>query len=397
MSETNKIAAADEKGAEAEATLKKKNAESHASAKTEIDVTEKSESWALGKSESKISDKAAKKDESLGALRNELNTAEADSTEKAKDGGDETDERIRGTSDKLKNTDCEGAGQRVKKILRKIFFPPTAIILTLLPFSALFLIYMLTHGNGGAFSITSYLLAFYVLVVVSLRVPGVVALFRGLKSKNKYIERYLSDPELRVRISLYASLAVNIAYSVFQVGLGLVHSSLWYYSLGAYYITLALMRFFLVKFDRAERAEGQQSKRTCRSVGVLMLIMTLALMGVIFHMISLDVTIKHHQITAIAMSTYTFFAIGLALKQILKRKERSLVFTVSKSISLAAALVSLITLENTMITAFGTHAAAFLKTMVLTTGFAVCATVTVIAVNIIRLANKSLQNSGNKE
>jgi hypothetical protein len=68
-------------------------------------------------------------------------------------------------------------------------------------------------------------------------------------------------------------------------------------------------------------------------------------------MIVLDVTIVHHQITTIAMAAYTFTALALAIVGIVKdRDKKSLVFMVSKAVSLVAALVSIITLENAMIT-----------------------------------------------
>lgn len=293
--------------------------------------------------------------------------------------------------------DKKEAWKKAKSILKTLLFPPTAIILTLLPFSALFLIYMLINGDGGAFSICSYLLAFYVLLTVSLRAPRIIRTVKSLKERNKYVARYLSDAELRVRISLYASLVINVAYSVLQVGLGLRHSSLWYYSLGAYYVILALMRFFLVRFDRSQGNNAEKSKRICLLIGILMLVMTLALSAVIFHMLSLGVIIKHHEITAIAMATYTFCALTLALKEVLSHKERSLVFTVSKSISLTTALVSMITLENTMITSFGEGDAEFLRTMITFTGIAVCTLVVLIALNVIRITNKSLQNKAKNE
>lgn len=295
------------------------------------------------------------------------------------------------------STDKKEGWKKAKSIIKTLLFPPTAIILTLLPFSALFLIYMLINGNGGAFSICSYILAFYVLLTVSLRVPNIISTVRSLREKNKYVERYLSDAELRVRISLYASLAINIAYSVLQVGLGLRHSSLWYYSLGAYYVILALMRFFLVRYDRSHNYNKEKSKKLCLMIGILMLVMTLALTVIIFHMLSLGVIIEHHEITAIAMAAYTFCALTFALKEALSKKKRSLVFTVSKSISLTSALVSMITLENTMITAFGKGDASFLKIMIAFTGIAVCTLVVIIALNIIRIANNSLQTKTDNE
>lgn len=57
----------------------------------------------------------------------------------------------------------------------------------------------------------------------------------------------------------------------------------------------------------------------------------------------------------------------------------------------------MITLENTMITAFGEGNTEFLRTMIAFTGIAVCTLVVLIALNVIRIANKSLQNEAKNE
>ena len=282
-----------------------------------------------------------------------------------------------------------------KRIGMTLLFPGTAVTLVLVPLAALFLIYMLINGDGGPFSIASYILSFYALVIVSARVPEIITFIKKIKNGNKYLNIYFSDPELRARISLYGALVINIAYAIFQVGLGLVHSSLWYYSLGGYYIMLSLMRFFLVRHDRkGEEARFLNRQAICRLIGVFLLVMTLVLSGVILHMIQLNVTIVHHEITTIALAAYTFTALTLAIVQIArKRRSKSLVFMVSKAISLVCALVSIITLENAMITAFGEDdGGAMARVMVAITGAVVCAAVVAIAVYIIVIANKRLQN-----
>ena len=58
-------------------------------------------------------------------------------------------------------------------------------------------------------------------------------------------------------------------------------------------------------------------------------------------------------ITAIAMAAYTFTAFTVAIVNVVKyRKYSSPVFSASKAISLAAALVSMLTLGSTMLTTF---------------------------------------------
>lgn len=281
-----------------------------------------------------------------------------------------------------------------KRIANALLFPKKAVLIMLVPVATVFLVHSLSSGEVSALAVVSYVLSFYTLLTVCLRMPDIITFIRKIKNENKYLKQYFGDPELRVRISLHLSLLINISYAVFQIVLGAVHSSLWYYSLGAYYAVLSIMRFFVVRYDGGSKSkEFAFGRSICISVGVMLLVMTLVLSVVILHMITLGIMIEHHQITTIAMAAYTFTALTLAIVEIVRRRGlRSVVFTVSKYISLVCALVSIITLENAMITAFGgDDMMKFSMTMTGIVGAVICATIVVIAIIIIKNANKELQ------
>ena len=91
-----------------------------------------------------------------------------------------------------------------------------------------------------------------------------------------------------------------------------------------------------------------------RACGIVFLVMNLALTLIIFFMVYWNRTFEHHMITAIAMASYTFTSLTIAIINVIKyRKYNSPVYSASKAISLAAASVSILTLESTMLTTFG--------------------------------------------
>ena len=86
------------------------------------------------------------------------------------------------------------------------------------------------------------------------------------------------------------------------------------------------------------------------------------------------------------MAAYTFTAFTLAIINVIKfRKYNSPVFSASKAISLAAALVSMLTLESTMLTTFsdGTMTNFDKKMMLGMTGGAISLLIVVMAVYMI--------------
>ena len=243
-----------------------------------------------------------------------------------------------------------------KKIGNHIIFPHIAIMLVLLPVATVFLVYsMIFLGTDSIVAYISYVLAFYTLTVWCFRIPDLIRFLKTIKEENKYARLWQDDARLRVNVSLYGSLMMNTAYAVLQLGLGFWHASFWYYSMAGYYISLAIMRFFLVQHSRRHKPgeKMQEELVKYRNCGIIFLVMNLALSVMIFFMVYWNRTFQHHEITTIAMATYTFISFSLAIKNVIKYgKYNSPVFSASKAISLASACVSMLTLESTMLTTF---------------------------------------------
>ncbi len=244
-----------------------------------------------------------------------------------------------------------------KKIGKALLFPHIAIMIILLPIATVFLVYsMVFMGTESVVAIISYVLAAYTLTVWCMKIPYLIRFFKNFKEENKYARRWLEDTRLRVNVSLYGTLIWNTAYAAFQLGLGFYHASFWFYSMAGYYVSLAVMRFFLVrhtsKHKPGEKMQEELIKyRTC---GIVFLVMNLALSLMIFFMVYWNRTFNHHEITTIAMAAYTFTSLPLAIANSVKyRKYNSPVYSASKAISLASACVSMLTLESTMLTTFG--------------------------------------------
>ena len=243
-----------------------------------------------------------------------------------------------------------------KKLGKALLFPHIAIMIVLVPiFTVLLVASMVFIGTESAIAYISYVLSAYTLTVWCVKIPYLINFFKTFKDENKYARKWQDDTRLRVNVSLYGSFFWNIAYALFQLWLGFYHHTFWFYSLGAYYICLAVMRFFLLLHTR-KYAPGERMREELlkyRACGAVFLLMNLALALIIFFMLYWNRTFEHHMITAIAMAAYTFTAFTVAIVNVVKyRKYSSPVFSASKAISLAAALVSMLTLGSTMLTTF---------------------------------------------
>lgn len=289
---------------------------------------------------------------------------------------------------------------KLKKIGKALLLPPIAIMILLVPIAAVFLIYSLVFlDSNSVIAIVSYVISFYTLTVWCVQIPKVIAFFKNFKNENKYVQSWTGDVRLRVRVSLYGSFAWNTVYAIFQLCLGLYHSSVWYYSLAGYYICLALMRFFLSKHTAKHKA-GEKMKEELseyRTCGIVFLVLNLALSAMVFLMIYQNKTTVHHEITTIALAAYTFTTLTTAIINTVKyRRYESPVYSASKAISLAAASVSMITLTSTMLASFndGTTDPMFRTYMLAGLGAAVAIFITIMAIYMIVNANRQMKQLG---
>lgn len=243
-----------------------------------------------------------------------------------------------------------------KRIGKALLFPHIAILILLLMLAVPLMLYgMLVLGNEHPLTIASYVLAFYTLSIWCIRMPKIIRYWKNFKTENKYARLWLGDVQLRMKVTLTGNVIWNGAYAALQLGLGIYHRSPWFYSLAGYYFCLALMRFFLAKHT-VRHKPGEEMRRELayyRICGWIFLVMNLALSGMMLYMIHENRMVRHHEITTITMAAYTFTSLTMAIINVVRyRRYNSPVFSASKAISLAAACVSMLTLESTMLVTF---------------------------------------------
>lgn len=297
---------------------------------------------------------------------------------------------------------------KLKKLGLHLLYPHPALMVLFAVISAVLLTYtFIRNRSEHPVAYVTYVFSFYSLTVVCMRIPTIIRFFKNFKNNNKYLVRYSDDASLRIKISLYGNFAYNAAYAVFQLALGIWHSSIWYFAFAAYYFMLAIMRLFLLRDvhstapDQGMRAQWSRY----RFCGIMLVVMNLAL-SVIVWMISIQgYEVAHHQITTIAMAASTFTLMTLAIVNVVKySKYKSPLFSAAKTISLATSAVSMLTLENAMLSAFSAaEDAEFNSLMRLLTGLCVTLFVLGMGIYMIVLASsrikkiKSMENQRESE
>ena len=246
----------------------------------------------------------------------------------------------------------------MKEIIKKILFPHTFIVFLLCNVSIAGLVYVFMHGmERQPVAYVVYTISSYALVTVCLRIPGIIKYVKKILRANKYTDMYLTDKDLRMRISMYRGLVITFVFALFKVVMGFVYNSSWFFAMAGYNVVLSLMRFVLVHSlqkkglsEYEERRKGLQSYWIC---GWLVMILNVAVSVIMFMVIVQEQTIQYHMIVAIGLATFTFYCFTRAIIDMIRyRKHKNPIYAAVKRIDMVKAIVSVFTLQVTMLTTF---------------------------------------------
>lgn len=275
--------------------------------------------------------------------------------------------------------------------------PPIVVRLILLPVSAgLFIYAWIFQPENTILWIASCLLAVYTLMIWCVRLPGLIQQCRQLWNENPYARIWRTDTHLRMKVTLTGSVLWNGSYAFLRLCLGIYYRSAWFYSVAAYYFTLAALRFGLAHYAM-HHVPGEDKIRELhhyQTCGRVLLVLNGAFCAMILHMVRENRLVRHHEITTIVMAAYAVTALVLAFYNVLKyRKYDSPVYSASKAISLACACVSLLMLEGSVLSSLQTDSLSSRMKIVFfaLSGAGISAFIIIFSIYMVVKANQQLK------
>lgn len=174
-----------------------------------------------------------------------------------------------------------------------------------------------------------------------------------MNDRRHYINRWKTDYDFKTIVSSFGSLAVTMIFALYNGFLGVYHRSLWHGTICVYYIILVLLRGLIIAAEKKISPQikgGEARNRVYLIASVLLLILNTSLVVPIAIMVKQQKPVDLTLIPAIAMAVYTTYKIIMASIN-LKRRSRSgnVLVRLLRTINFVDALVSIITLQNTLI------------------------------------------------
>ncbi len=176
------------------------------------------------------------------------------------------------------------------------------------------------------------------------------------------------------------SLVTNLAYAVYNCVLGFVSQSWWFITLSTYYTVLSVMRFAVLRIKRKSEIESFAKRFT----GFSFLFLALCLVGTVILSVTDNRGTKHNEIIMITIALYTFTKVVLGIINLVKSKKYSSpAFKTLRNISFADALVSVFSLQRSMLVTFEGMSEGDIFLFNVLTGTGVCISVLLLGINLI--------------
>ena len=184
--------------------------------------------------------------------------------------------------------------------------------------------------------------------------------------------------------SPYTSLAFNVVYALGNCIIGFLTHSWWFITVGAYYTVLTVTRYSVLQIKRKAGGNYDTGLFARRITGILLVVLSFCIVGVNILSAVTERGTTFHEIIMIAIATYTFSKITIAIIGMVKAKHSASAITKTlRNISLADACVSVYTMQRSMLVSFpGMNTAEILFFNILT-GTAVWIIVLLLGINLI--------------
>lgn len=166
----------------------------------------------------------------------------------------------------------------------------------------------------------------------------------------------IHDKEYRRYLAIKTGFAIDAIWALTNLILGVIQTSIWFVTLGAYYMVFGIIRMVLLSYLRSDfNHDPKEERRIERICGILLLASIFVLSGIVTLVMKNLGGFVYNEILIYAMATFAFYSLISSIVSYVKlRKRDDVIATTNARVNLAIALVSIFAVEIAMLTAFGT-------------------------------------------
>jgi len=177
------------------------------------------------------------------------------------------------------------------------------------------------------------------------------------KKVKPMLEKWKMDYTFKTITSSVISFCVTVLFALYNGFLGIRLLSVWHGSICVFYLLLAVIRGIILITEKKNTARDEKKRlhhryRAFAISSVMLLMLNLTLIMPISLMVILEKPVNMGLIPAITMAAYTTYKLTMASVHIHKQRHRghgNVLIAELRTINFIDALVSILTLQNTLI------------------------------------------------
>ncbi|MBQ9355580.1 MAG: hypothetical protein IJT84_07890 [Clostridia bacterium] len=218
-----------------------------------------------------------------------------------------------------------------------------------------------------------------------------------MSKRKEFIYRWRIDYDFNTVISAFGSLLVTTVFALYNGFIGISHSSLWHGAICVYYIILVIFRGMIV-LARRKISFSQNSEKARNKVymvaAVLLMILNFSLIIPVSLMVRQQKPVNLSLIPAISMAVYTTYKIIMASINLKRRKNSAdSLIRLLRTINFIDALVSILTLQNTLIMVNSKTSSITMTRLATITGASVLLIILFLSVGAIKKGVMNIRKS----
>ncbi len=170
---------------------------------------------------------------------------------------------------------------------------------------------------------------------------------------EEFLERWKTDYDFKTVAAAVGSLSVTAVFALYNGFLGVHHASVWHGTICVYYLVLVILRGVIITARMRTARKSDQArfqKKVTVAAAALLFFLNICLVIPVSLMVIREKPVHMSLIPAIAMAAYTTYKITMASVNLKRRKRSSnSLIHLLRTISFIDALVSILSLQNTLI------------------------------------------------
>ena len=170
---------------------------------------------------------------------------------------------------------------------------------------------------------------------------------------KQFFDRWKTDYDFKTITAALGSLAVTALFALYNGFLGVSHASLWHGSICVYYLVLVILRTTVIAAGKKAGRKAEPNRALAKvyiSSAALLLFLNVCLIVPVSLMVVRQKPVDMTLIPAIAMAAYTTYKVVMSSVNLKRRKRSSdRLVRLLRTINFIDALVSVLSLQNTLI------------------------------------------------